>query len=117
MRTRLPLGLGCLLLLSLLGCANRPSCVIDTDCPLGQVCGADQRCVARGGGEDTGAPVDATRTDSGSADAARADSGDAGSVDMGSVDTGSVDMGSVDMGSVDVGARDTGGTDVGRDAR
>ncbi|MBX3250925.1 MAG: hypothetical protein KF901_27350 [Myxococcales bacterium] len=30
------------------GCNRGPECVIDTDCPLGQLCSADERCVAIG---------------------------------------------------------------------
>lgn len=94
MLTRFSLGLLSLLALSIVsGCATRPGCVIDTDCPLGQYCSVDQRCELLGPGEDTG---------TGSVDAARADGGDAGSVDA------ARDASGADGGNVDGSASDTG---------
>jgi hypothetical protein len=56
------------------GCSDDPPCVIDTDCPLGEYCSAEQRCEVVGGQRDAavvdaGEPMDSGPEDSGPMDA------------------------------------------------
>ena len=69
----------CTIVASLAGCDGGPQCAIDTDCPLGQRCAADNTCQVVGATSDSGTPRDAAvgegGVDGGRADAATRDSG------------------------------------------
>lgn len=73
---------GCVVVLG--ACGDDPACVIDTDCPIGRYCSAEQRCVDVGGGQDSGVLDAGPQEDSGPVDSGPQDAGfDAGPVQLG----------------------------------
>jgi hypothetical protein len=85
--------------------AGVPACLVDTECPAGEVCIARVCAAPPDGGADAGI---AGLTDAGP--------GDAGPVDAGPADAGFIDAGAIDAGLSDGGVEDAGTADAGTSA-